>query len=198
MSEQPKHAVWQVVDRLDEFLEGAGSTCQVVLVPSTRDVHHSPVFPQPPLPLESVPTRHPQQVTLLPNPATFACNEVVVGVVTSDVVKHLSGQEVQRGPQGDRLPGLAAHLLGQQRYCRAQQPGIHISNALPHSSRQCTQTASWDRMVAVSHMPDIWSLCLSRPPSAPAHRCFVILSCMRTSASIVRHPIVRHACPHQQ
>jgi len=106
----------QVIDRLDEYLESAGSSCHVVLVPSTLDVHHHPVFPQPPLPPEAVPTRHPQQFTLLCNPGTFACNEVVVGVVTSDVVKHLSGQEVQRGPQGDRLPSFAAHLLGQRRY----------------------------------------------------------------------------------
>ena len=105
----------QVVDRLDKYLDEVGSSYHVVLVPSTRDVHHHPVFPQAPLAAEAVPTRHPQQFTLLPNPGTFACNEVVVGMVTSEVVKHLSGQEVQRGPQGDRLPSLAAHLLGQQR-----------------------------------------------------------------------------------
>ncbi|KAA6421903.1 MAG: DNA polymerase alpha subunit B [Trebouxia sp. A1-2] len=106
----------QVIDRLDDYLDSAGSSCHVVLVPSTWDVHHHPVFPQPPFLPEAVPTRHPQQFTLLSNPGTFACNEVVVGVVTSDVIKHLSGQEVQRGPQGDRLPSFAAHLLGQQSY----------------------------------------------------------------------------------
>ena len=48
-----------------------------------------------------------------------------MGVVTSDVVKHLSGQEVQRGPQGDRLPGLAAHLVGQQRCCLTVHMTVH-------------------------------------------------------------------------
>ena len=117
----------QVIDRLDDYLGSAGSGCHVVLVPSTRDVHHHPVFPQTPLPPETVPTRHPQQFTLLRNPGTFACNEVEVGVVTSDVVKHLSGQEMQRGPQGDRLPSFAAHLLGQQRYDTTSGVNINIS-----------------------------------------------------------------------
>lgn len=105
----------QVIDKLDSFLDGPGANSHVVLVPSIHDVHHSPVFPQPPLSLDALGSRHPQAYTCLPNPATFSCNEVTIGVVTSDVVKHLSGQEVQRGPPGDRLPNLAAHLLAQQR-----------------------------------------------------------------------------------
>ena len=105
----------QVIDRLDTFLDGPGASSHVVLVPSIRDVHHCPVFPQPPLSLDTLGSRHPQAYTCLPNPATFSCNEVTIGVVTSDIVKHLSGQEVQRGPSGDRLPSLATHLLAQQR-----------------------------------------------------------------------------------
>ncbi|KAL3154503.1 hypothetical protein ABBQ32_013965 [Trebouxia sp. C0010 RCD-2024] len=106
----------QVIEKIDSFLDRAGAHSQVVLVPSTRDIHHHAVFPQPPLPMDSISSRHPQAFTCLPNPAIFCCNEVAVGVVTSDVVKHLSGQEVQRGPPGDRLPNLAGHLLGQQSF----------------------------------------------------------------------------------
>lgn len=105
----------QVIERIDRFLDSAGAHSQVVLVPSIRDIHHHAVFPQPPLALDRLGSRHPQAYTCLPNPAIFSCNEVTVGVVTSDVLKHLSGQEVQRGPLGDRLPSLAGHLLGQQR-----------------------------------------------------------------------------------
>ena len=105
----------QVIERIDRFLDSTGAHSQVILVPSIRDIHHHAVFPQPPLALDRLGSRHPQAYTCLPNPATFSCNEVTVGVVTSDVLKHLSGQEVQKGPSGDRLPSLAGHLLGQQR-----------------------------------------------------------------------------------
>lgn len=117
----------QVIERLDTFLGGHAQT-QAVLVPSTQDMHHQPVFPQPSFSASSLQSQLPEQLTLLPNPATFSCNEVTVGVVTSDVVKHLSGQEVQKGPQGDRLPGLASHLLGQQR---------SVLTSLPYRTLHC-------------------------------------------------------------
>ena len=104
----------QVIERIDSYLVEHAQT-HVVLVPSIQDMHHQPVFPQSPFPAGSLHSQHPDRYALLPNPATFRCNEVTVGVVSSDVLKHLSGQEVQKGPQGDRLPGLAAHMLGQQR-----------------------------------------------------------------------------------
>ena len=104
----------QVIGRIDSYLVERAQT-HVVLVPSIQDIHHQPVFPQPPFPAGSLHSQHPDRYTVLPNPATFRCNEVTFGVVSSDVLKHLSGQEVQKGPQGDRLPGLAAHMLGQQR-----------------------------------------------------------------------------------
>lgn len=103
-----------MVERIDSFL-GEHVQTQAVLVPSIQDMHHQPVFPQPPFSTSSLQTQYPDQFILLSNPATFRCNDVIVGVVTSDILKHLSGQEVQKGPQGDRLPGLAAHLLAQQR-----------------------------------------------------------------------------------
>ncbi len=83
----------------------------MVLVPSTRDIHHWPVFPQ--APMEGA---APEHVTLLGNPATFRCGGLTWGVVTTDVLKHMSGQEIQRGTaNADRLAGMASHVLGQSR-----------------------------------------------------------------------------------
>ncbi|DBB04040.1 TPA: DNA polymerase alpha subunit B [Trebouxia sp. C0004] len=177
--------VSQVIDRLDEYLESAGSSSHVVLVPSIRDVHHHPVFPQPPLPPEAVPTRHPQQFTLLRNPGTFACNEVEVGVVTSDVVKYLSGQEVQRGPQGDRLPSFAAHLLGQQSYYPMYPPA-------PGSLLDCSQASNLQLPVT----PDVLLLpsdlnpfaklvSLPAPPPKGAHTDAYPSSAVQTAGQVV-------------
>lgn len=48
---------------LQEFKE-AGNDTQVMLVPSQKDLHHDPVFPQPPFDIA-------QAALPLPNPATF-------------------------------------------------------------------------------------------------------------------------------
>lgn len=81
--------VRQVVSRVEEYARGPGARGRVALVPSPRDVHHDAVFPAPPL---AWPPGAPANLTLLPNPATFRVNEVVVGVATPDVLKHLAVQ----------------------------------------------------------------------------------------------------------
>ena len=54
---------------------------------------------------------------LLPNPATFTIGGTMFGVVTADVVRHLSGAEVKFGAaSADRISCLVAHLLAQHRY----------------------------------------------------------------------------------
>ena len=76
------HAL-QVLEPLAAFAAGTGT--QVLLVPSTRDAHADPVFPQPPLPRAGL----PGGPRMLPNPATFRVNEVVIGVTTPDYLKQV-------------------------------------------------------------------------------------------------------------
>ncbi len=103
-----------------------GST--VVMLPSTRDVHHHPVFPTPPFdPADSLAgppaPAHPSvplppNIIMLPNPGLFKIGETLVGAMTTDVLKHLAGQEAFRNAPGqatDRMACLASHLLGQRR-----------------------------------------------------------------------------------
>ncbi len=100
----------------------------VIMMPSTRDVHHHPVFPTPPFdPTETlagnaipsqVPQSLPPNIHMLPNPSLFKLGGTVIGAVTTDVLKHLAGQEVFRNAPGqstDRMACLASHLLGQRR-----------------------------------------------------------------------------------
>jgi DNA polymerase alpha subunit B len=101
-------AAWQ--DRLP-------APCQAVLLPSPRDAHAMPVFPQPPLAAPG----HLDLVSCLQNPSLFdAGGAAVVGAASHDVLRHLAGAELQRGPHADRLAALASHLLGQRRRARAR------------------------------------------------------------------------------
>ncbi len=72
------------MDRLVDFVAESPRT-HVLLVPSTRDAHHDPVFPQ------SAMLDHalPRGIMELPNPATFQVNEVVVGVSSTDFLKQV-------------------------------------------------------------------------------------------------------------
>lgn len=87
------------------------SETHVVIVPSTRDAHHWPVFPQLPMAGEG-----PENLLLVGNPFTFEIKGVTFGVTTTDLLRHLSAQEIQRGNGGnDRLASLASHILAQKR-----------------------------------------------------------------------------------
>lgn len=72
----------QVLGRLREFVEASPGT-QVLLVPSGRDAHADPVFPQAAFPASGLPA----SIRQLPNPATFRLNEITVGVSSPDFLK---------------------------------------------------------------------------------------------------------------
>ncbi|KAK9866007.1 hypothetical protein WJX84_007828 [Apatococcus fuscideae] len=132
----------------------------VVMIPSTRDVHHHPVFPTPPLdPAEtlagpSIPSQAaaplPYNVIMLPNPAVFRIGETVVGAMTTDAMKHLASQEVFRNAPGqpvDRMACLASHLLGQRNFYPLFPPplGIMLDSSLAeHLRLPCNVTVDAD------------------------------------------------------
>lgn len=63
---------------------------EVILIPSSRDVHHQPVYPTPPYVLrKSYPHLH-----LLPDPALLDVNGIVFGITSTDVLKHITREEV--------------------------------------------------------------------------------------------------------
>ena len=127
-----------VRDRLADFAsrcEAGGYAPNVVLVPSVRDAVADPVFPQPPLEIDTLGLDDLLQkersdgkkgagvdVIATPNPGTFTINGVRVAVCTHDVLRHLSAAEAARedksaaGPSGgsDRMARLASHLPGQR------------------------------------------------------------------------------------
>ncbi|XP_034250345.1 DNA polymerase alpha subunit B isoform X2 [Thrips palmi] len=98
-----------IVDTLMRTL--AGCHTEVILVPSSRDVHHQPVYPTPPYVLrKSYPRLH-----LLPDPALLDINGIVFGITATDVLKHITREEVVNPPQApDRLGRCVSHLINQR------------------------------------------------------------------------------------
>lgn len=108
-----------------------GLKVEVILQPSTSDVHLEPCFPQwpmsrdifhivegePPLP---VGTQLANRITLLPNPATFVLGDLIWGGTPTDAIFHLNSEEASKVPSGekraDKFGALAGHLLGQRSY----------------------------------------------------------------------------------
>ena len=88
-----------------------GEHTTVVLIPSIRDAHHLPVFPQPAMQIGGT-----ENMVFLDNPASFSCQGSAFGVVSSDVLMPLSSQELRKGPTADRLASLAAKVIQQRRY----------------------------------------------------------------------------------
>lgn len=116
----------QIVNRISEFVESQieddGKVTQVVLLPSTRDVHHHPVYPQPPMSLPpSVPEHVLPHILLAPNPATVNIGGVRLAASSVDTLFLLGQQELARnapvqpgGSKPDRMARLASHVLQQR------------------------------------------------------------------------------------
>jgi DNA polymerase alpha subunit B len=103
---------------------------EVVLVPSAADAHLEPVFPQWPFSRGALPEMDEDEqegaylnflrrVTLLPNPATFVCGDLVWGACSADAPFHLNPEVAARfsgGKPPDRFALTAAQLLAQRSF----------------------------------------------------------------------------------
>ncbi|KAK3913841.1 DNA polymerase alpha subunit B [Frankliniella fusca] len=107
---QPFNEIFEnIVDTLMRPL--ASCHTEVVLVPSSRDVHHQPVYPTPPYVIRKA---HPR-LHLVPDPSFLDVNGILFGITATDVLMHIGREEVCNPPQGhDRLGRLASHLLNQR------------------------------------------------------------------------------------
>jgi DNA polymerase alpha subunit B len=124
----------RVVGSLERFAAGPGCTkTKIVMVPSVRDLHMHPVFPQPRQQLmgaavggESMNDGDGGGVVMhMTNPVTLKCNEIVVGACSADWLLAASSSETSMQPaagqqqqqqQQDRLGDLSAMLLSQRSY----------------------------------------------------------------------------------
>lgn len=101
----------RVVAQLTQFCDKVGGKTRVVLLPSPKDAHHEPVFPQGPMEFAAG-----SDITNLPNPCTFKYQGVVLGCSTVDWLMAAVREEIyQSAKQGERLPLLVMHQANQRR-----------------------------------------------------------------------------------
>eukprot|EP01128_Nolandella_sp_AFSM9_P005627 TRINITY_DN2756_c0_g1_i2.p1 TRINITY_DN2756_c0_g1~~TRINITY_DN2756_c0_g1_i2.p1 ORF type:complete len:373 (-),score=44.92 TRINITY_DN2756_c0_g1_i2:18-1112(-) len=116
-------------------LQDLEGVCEVILVPSLRDVHHLSIFPQPALePFEATQSRsrfaerYPH-IRCVPNPSIVSVNGLSIGLGSNDILWHLSTLALSRpakntsGPLPPKPVRLASHVL-QQRSFYPLYPGF--------------------------------------------------------------------------
>lgn len=119
---------FDILRKLEDYVECMGSAARVLLVPSIRDANHDFVFPQPALDINLRDLK--SQIASLTNPGIFEANEVKVGCCTVDILKQISGEEISRtaadGKPVDRMSRLANHILNQQSFYPLHPPAESV------------------------------------------------------------------------
>nr|CAG4646337.1 EOG090X07VJ [Macrothrix elegans] len=115
-------------EEFDQFLEklqGAiFNSVQVVIVSSWRDVHHRTIYPTPPF---SSKKKQPN-FQFLPDPCILNVDGVLIALTSTDILFHLSKEEIAVVPTGsDRMGRLVSHLFSQQSFYPLSPPSEEMS-----------------------------------------------------------------------
>jgi hypothetical protein len=114
----PGPPMMQVLSRLNEWKQHPENKRRhVMLMPSIRDAHSHPVFPQPPFMLPTT-SGDSSNVRSIQSPCCFVSEDLTVAACSQDVLLHLSAGEIAHSQGQDRMGALASHVIGQQRYTK--------------------------------------------------------------------------------
>jgi DNA polymerase alpha subunit B len=121
----------RIVAQLADFSSRVGGSTRILLLPSPKDVHHDPTFPQGPMTFDGIITAAAvtaeKELTNLPNPCTFKCNDVIMGCSSVDWLMSCTKEEIsQASKPADRLPSMASHIINQRTYFPMFPPPAHI------------------------------------------------------------------------
>ncbi|XP_037833291.1 DNA polymerase alpha subunit B isoform X2 [Kryptolebias marmoratus] len=102
---------------IESIVDGTKNVgCHLVFVPSQRDVHHHFIYPQPPFTLPNLAKDQAQRVTLAPDPCSLLIGGVTFGLTSTDILFHMSAEEISCGTGSDRFSRILKHILTQRSY----------------------------------------------------------------------------------
>ncbi|KAM5225346.1 DNA polymerase alpha subunit B isoform 1-T1 [Hipposideros larvatus] len=104
---------------LRTIIEGTRSSSgsHLVFVPSLRDVHHEPVYPQPPFSYSDLPPEDRKRVLFVSDPCSLSINGVVFGLTSTDLLFHIGAEEISSSSRtSDRFSRILKHILTQRSY----------------------------------------------------------------------------------
>ncbi|XP_040265898.1 DNA polymerase alpha subunit B isoform X1 [Bufo bufo] len=115
---------------LKMIIEGTRpSGSHLVFVPSVRDVHHDPVYPQPPFSCYETAKEDKPRVHFVADPCTLSVSGVAVGFTSTDLLFHMGAEEISSGIAGapDRFSRILKHILIQRSYYPLYPPHEEIN-----------------------------------------------------------------------
>ncbi|XP_053416993.1 DNA polymerase alpha subunit B isoform X2 [Nycticebus coucang] len=103
---------------LRTIIEGTRSSgSHLVFVPSLRDVHHEPVYPQPPFSYSDLSREDKKRVQFVSEPCTLSINGVIFGLTSTDLLFHMGAEEISSSSgTSDRFSRILKHILTQRSY----------------------------------------------------------------------------------
>ncbi|XP_060240844.1 DNA polymerase alpha subunit B isoform X1 [Meriones unguiculatus] len=104
---------------LRTVIEGTRSSSgsNLVFVPSLRDVHHEPVYPQPPFTFPELPREDKKRVRFVSDPCSLSINGVMFGLTSTDLLFHIGTEEIcSSSGTSDRFSRILKHILTQRSY----------------------------------------------------------------------------------
>lgn len=119
---------------LRTIVEGTRSSgSRLVFVPSLRDAHHEPLYPQPPFTCPDLPPQDRKRVHFVPEPCTLGLGSVTLGLTSTDVLFHVGAEEISRASSpSDRFTRILKHILTQRSYYPLYPPQEDVPLDLEH------------------------------------------------------------------
>ncbi|XP_036621281.1 DNA polymerase alpha subunit B [Trichosurus vulpecula] len=122
-----RHCLWTII-------EGTRSSgTHLVFVPSLRDAHHQPVYPQPPFSCPELPKEDKKRVHFVSDPCSLSINGVVLGLTSTDLLLHMGAEEISSSSgTSDRFSRILKHVLTQRSYYPLYPPFEEMSLDFEH------------------------------------------------------------------